>query len=210
LSQLLFSWNWKNKNIDGNKIYFCQSSLQIKNNLWNCLLFMHNYLLCSSLPHTNILSNLRHNSKMQRILKTLDKPHLLLTYCSFQKFQSSIQKLSTTLLATHAHMISTLCNNLEPSNLSHFTTKTSPINTQIRWQESFFQISHMKKKKVHTLQYMLKHKIQDQIPMITNFDGHQNLTCYYFVMSIFELITYPTSHKCFFINFLQVLDWFLL
>lgn len=127
------------------KSNFLSSSLQIETSLWNCLLPMHNYLLHSSLPHTNILSILKHNSEMQRILKTLDKPHLLLTCCSFQKSQSSIQKLSTALLATHAHTISTLCNNLEPSNLSQFTTKTSPINTQKSWQEWFFQISHMKK-----------------------------------------------------------------
>jgi hypothetical protein len=131
------------------KSTFLGSSLQIENSLCNCLLPMHNYLLRSSLPHTNIFSNLRHNSKMQRILKTLDKPHLLLTCCSFQKSQSSIQKLSTASLATHAHTISTLCNNLEPSNLSQFTTKISPISTQKRWQESFFQISHVKKKSTH-------------------------------------------------------------
>jgi len=43
-----------------------------------------------------------------------------------------------------------------------------------------------------------KHKIQDQTLIITNFDGHPNLTCYYFAMSNFALVTYPTSHQCFF------------
>jgi len=114
------------------KSTFVGSSLELENNIWNCLLPLHNYLLCSSLPHTNILSNLTHDSKMQRILKTLDKPHLLLTCCSFQKSQSSIQKLSIASLATHAHTISTLCKNIEPSNLSQVTTKISPTNTQKR------------------------------------------------------------------------------
>ncbi len=47
---------------------------------------------------------------------------------------------------------------------------------------------------VLSLNWKQKHKIQDQTSMIINFDGHPNLTCYYFAMSNFALVTYPTSH----------------
>jgi hypothetical protein len=106
---------------------------------------------------------------MQRILKTLDKPHLLLTCCSFQKSQSSIQKFVNNLACyTCTHNFNSLqqFGALQPLSIHNkdFSNQYTKKMTKI----VFPNLTCEKEKYTHCLR-MLKHKIQDQTPIGVKF-----------------------------------------
>jgi hypothetical protein len=131
LSQLLFSRNWKNKNIDGNKIYFPQFLSKSKI-IYGIVCFPCTIIYFAPLSLTQTFSQISDNSKMQRILKTLD---INLIYC---------------LLVAHFKYLKAPSKNHQQPHLLHmqtrfqlFATIWSPP-TSLNSQQRLFQSVHKK------------------------------------------------------------------